>query len=107
MKKNNLKKNDLIKNLSKKKGFSKLYSKKIIENLILTISSNIKKKSFNLKNIGTFRLIKKKERMGRNPKTKENAKISARKIVKFIPSDKIKDKRKKLNKFCCVKKIDR
>ncbi|MDC0530052.1 HU family DNA-binding protein [Pelagibacteraceae bacterium] len=91
MKKNNLKKNDLIKNLSKKKGFSKLYSKKIIENLILTISSNIKKKSFNLKNIGTFRLIKKKERMGRNPKTKENFKINARNSISFVASKKLMD----------------
>ena len=91
MKKNNLKKNDLIKNLSKKKGFSKLYSKKIIENLILTISSNIKKKSFNLKNIGTFRLIKKKERMGRNPKTKENFKINARNSISFVASKKLID----------------
>jgi nucleoid DNA-binding protein len=91
LKKNNLKKNDLIKNLSKKKGFSKLYSKKIIENLILTISSNIKKKSFNLKNIGTFRLIKKKERMGRNPKTKENFKINARNSISFVASKKLMD----------------
>ncbi len=91
MKKNNLKKKDLVKNLSKKKGFSKLYSKKIIEDLILTISSNIKKKSFNLKNIGTFRLLKKKERMGRNPKTKENFKINARNSISFIASKKLLD----------------
>ena len=91
MKKNNLKKKDLVKNLSKKKGFYKLYSKKIIEDLILTISSNIKKKSFNLKNIGTFRLLKKKERMGRNPKTKENFKINARNSISFIASKKLLD----------------
>tara|TARA_X000001036_G_scaffold439336_1_gene490141 strand:+ start:368 stop:655 length:288 start_codon:yes stop_codon:yes gene_type:complete len=91
VKKNNLKKKDLVKNLSKKKGFSKLYSKKIIEDLILTISSNIKKKSFNLKNIGTFRLLKKKERMGRNPKTKENFKINARNSISFIASKKLLD----------------
>ena len=89
--KSNLKKKDLIKNLSKKKGFSKLYSKKIIEDLIFTISSNIKKKKFNLKNIGSFKLLKKKERIGRNPKTKEKFKINARNSISFIASKKLID----------------
>ena len=41
---------------------------------------------------GTFEVIDKKERIGRNPKTKIAAKISARKIVKFKPSLKTKEK---------------
>ena len=42
-----------------------------------------------LKNIGTFNLIKKKERLGRNPKTKEKFIISSRKSVIFKPSKSI------------------
>ena len=41
---------------------------------------------------GTFEVRSKKERQGRNPKTKVVAKISARKIVKFKPSILIKEK---------------
>ena len=37
-------------------------------------------------------LIDKKERIGRNPKTNVEAKICARKIVKFKPSLKTKEK---------------
>ena len=39
-----------------------------------------------LKNIGTFKLSKKNERIGRNPKTKEEFLISKRKSIRFIVS---------------------
>ncbi len=35
---------------------------------------------------GTFSLLDKKERIGRNPKTGEEKKISARRVVSFRPS---------------------
>ena len=37
-------------------------------------------------------VVDKKERVGRNPKTKEEAKILARKIIKFKPSVLVKEK---------------
>ena len=40
----------------------------------------INKDKLNLKNFGSFKILKKKERLGRNPKTKEEFIISARKI---------------------------
>ena len=49
--------------------------------------SKIKISSF-----GSFEVIDKNERVGRNPKTKVKAKISARSIVRFKPSNIIKDK---------------
>ena len=39
-----------------------------------------------------FKIMNKSERIGRNPKTKVEAKISARKIIKFKPSLSIKEK---------------
>ena len=82
----NLKKKDIVKDLSKKIGFSSNYSKKIIDNLIHIILINIKTGNFNLKDIGTFKIISKKERLGRNPKTKKEYIISKRKSVTFTPS---------------------
>ena len=41
---------------------------------------------------GTFKVIHKKKRIGRNPKTKEEAIISPRKVVKFTPSLLVKQK---------------
>tara|TARA_B110000444_G_scaffold222586_1_gene224613 strand:- start:271 stop:561 length:291 start_codon:yes stop_codon:yes gene_type:complete len=87
--KNNLTKKDLARTLSQKIGFSTNLSKKLIDDLIFILLQKIKTKKINLKNIGTFKLIKKKERLGRNPKTKEPFTISARKSVSFIPSKKL------------------
>ena len=94
--KKNLKKEDIVKNVSSKTGFSFNFSKKLIENLIQIIIQNIKTGDFNLKNIGSFKLIKKKERIGRNPKTKEEFLISARNSISFTSSKKITEKLKKL-----------
>ena len=89
---NNFKKEDLIKSLSTKTGFPYNYSKKIIDDLIEVILQGIKNGYFNLKNVGSFKIIHKNERLGRNPKTKEEFIIAARKSVKYTPSKKIVEK---------------
>ena len=90
-----IKKNFTRKDLSNKIyhniGFSKNFSSKIIDNFFeslisaLIISDKIKISSF-----GTFKVINTKERTGRNPKTKIEAKILPRKVVKFKPSSFVK-----------------
>ena len=89
MKSKNIKKIDFIKNLSLKTGFSENYSKKIISELISIFSSQIKNGKLNLKDLGVFKIKNKKERIGRNPKTKEQFIISARKSISFTPSQKL------------------
>ena len=89
MKKNNLTKIDIAKELSKKTGYSLELSKILINNLLIVLISSIKKNKLNLKNIGTFRLINKSERIGRNPITKENFVITSRKSISFITSKKL------------------
>ena len=89
MSQNNLKKIDLIINLSLKTGLSKNLSKKIVDDLINIIIKNIKSGKLNLKNIGLIKTINKKERVGRNPRTKEEFKISARKVTSYTPSKSI------------------
>ena len=86
---NNLKKIDIIKNLNNKIEFSQNISKKKINDLIDIIIENIKNDNMNLKNIGNFKLIIKKERLGRNPKTKEEYTITPRKSVSFTASKNI------------------
>ena len=60
------------------------------------MTSNVITSQLNLKNFGTFKLIKKKERLGRNPKTKETFIIKSRKIVKFSISKKFLNELNKL-----------
>ena len=62
------------------------YSKKLIDDLINSIIELVNTNILNLKNFGTFRILKKKERTGRNPKSKEVFIISARKVLIFKTS---------------------
>ena len=74
-------------------GFSKNISSQIVDDFFeLLIDDLIKKKEVKISSFGTFKVIDKRERIGRNPKTKVVAKICARKIVKFKPSLKTKEK---------------
>ena len=82
----NIKKENLIKDLKEKTGFSSNYSKKLINDLINILIIEIKNRSLILKNIGTFKTISKKERLGRNPKTKKEFIITARKSISFTAS---------------------
>ena len=68
---------------------------KIIRNPIidkLIIKKNlIEKKKLKISNFGTFHIRNKKSRIGRNPKTKEEKKISERNVVLFKPSKDFKE----------------
>lgn len=82
-------KEDLIISLSKKTGFSINLSKKLINDFLNAVVNNIKTEKCIIKNIGSFKIINKKERLGRNPKTKEEFIITERKSISFIASKKI------------------
>ncbi len=94
--KTNLNKRDIAKNLSSKTGYPLLFSLKLIDEYLNILSLLIKKKSLNLKNIGVFKVINKKERFGRNPKTKEEFLISSRRSISFTASRNLS---KKANRF--------
>ena len=83
---NNITKNDFSKNMSDETGFPISLSKKIVDDLLIIFTEMIKNNDLVLKNIGTFKLSKKNERIGRNPKTKEEFLISKRKSIRFIVS---------------------
>ena len=83
---NNITKNDFSRNISYKTGFPISLSKKIVNDLFIKLTEMIKNNDLVLKNIGTFKLSKKNERIGRNPKTKEEFLISERKSIRFIVS---------------------
>ena len=85
----NFKKKDFINPIRLKTGFPDSLLKKILDDLIDIILLNLKTGQVNLMNIGSFKIIKKRERIGRNPKTMEPFKIKSRNIVKFTPSKKI------------------
>ena len=86
-----LKKNFTRKHLSNKiyqnLGFSKNFSSVIIDDLFEFLLLELEKyNNIKISSFGTFKVAQKKERIGRNPHTRVEAKISARKVVKFKPS---------------------
>ena len=89
----NLTRKDLSSKIYKNLGFSKNMSSKIVDDFFETIISEIiKSNGIKISSFGTFSVLYKKERVGRNPKTKIEAKIFPRKIVKFKPSLLLKQK---------------
>ena len=60
MYKKNLKKKDIVKNLSFKTGLSENYSKKVVNDLIEILSHQLKTKNLIIKNLGSFKFYLKK-----------------------------------------------
>ena len=92
----NLTKNHIVKEINLKIGLSDSYINKVIDNLIEILKISIKNKELNIKNFGTFKTINKNERLGTNPKNKKIYKITARKSLSFIISKKFNDEINKL-----------
>ena len=93
----NLTKKDLSKIINSKYGIPNLYAEKFIDNFIFIINNSLKKnKILKIKGFGTFKLVQKKERRGRNPKNNDLYLIKKRNVVTFKSSNILKDK---INKF--------
>ena len=89
----NFTRKDLSNKIFKNLGFSKNLSSRIVDDFFETlISEIIKLNKFKISSFGTFSVLSKRERIGRNPKTKVEAKIFSRKVVKFKPSLLVKKK---------------
>ena len=73
-------------------GFSKKISENLLEDILEIIITNIiKHKKVKIAKFGTFSLRKKRERIGRNPKTKEPAIIGSRNVILFKASKEFKE----------------
>ncbi len=87
----NLTKKDLVNLVYMQIGYSKIISENLIDEFFSLITSNlIKEKKLKISNFGTFVVREKKSRIGRNPKTKEEKKISQRRVILFRPSKEFK-----------------
>ena len=88
----NLTKKDLVNLVYMQIGFSKQIAENLIEDFFFTIVTQLKKeKKIKISKFGTFSLREKKQRVGRNPKTKEEKLITSRTVVLFKPSKEFKE----------------
>ena len=87
----NLTKKEIVNSIYMQIGFSKNISETLLEDIFQLILNNLKEhKKLKIAKFGTFELRKKKQRIGRNPKTKESKIISARNVILFKPSKEFK-----------------
>ena len=88
----NLTKKDLVNMVYMQIGFSKQISESLIDEFFSLIIKNLEKeKKIKISKFGTFFIRKKNSRIGRNPKTKEEKKISERNVVLFKPSKEFRE----------------
>ena len=85
----NLTKKRISKEVQKNTGLSHKYSEEIIDDFILILKKMVKKNKVVVKNFGFFKVLNKKQRIGRNPKTKQEVTIKPRKSISFIVSRKM------------------
>ena len=87
----NIKRIDLIDNVYFNIGFSKTISENIVYDIFnLFINNIISNNVLKISNFGNFIKKNKKQRIGRNPKTKEAKVISSRNIIIFKASNLLK-----------------
>jgi len=88
-----LTKKQISKKINHKIGIAALEASRIVDSFFDELKNAVKNNEIvKLTLFGTFKTIKKNERVGRNPKTKETAIIERRKIVSFNPTIKLKNK---------------
>ena len=88
----NLTKQDIVNSIYMQIGYSKKVSEILLEDFFDIILDNLKKeKKVKISKFGTFFLKKKKQRIGRNHKTKLTAIISERNVITFKPSKEFKN----------------
>ena len=73
-------------------GFSFSESNEMVDSLVNEMCASLEKYgSLKISSFGTFTVKQKSQRIGRNPKTKEEAVISPRKVVSFYSSNILTD----------------
>ena len=92
-------KQEFIKEYARKTGETQVRSKELIEKIFEIVTENVEKSDVRMLPFGTFKLVTKKARTGRNPQTGKEIKIAAKKVVEFKISKAFKNQfNKKTNK---------
>lgn len=75
---------DIVNEVSEKIGLPRNMAEQAVESIINYIKETLQQgEPVILRRFGSFHVKEKKERIGRNPKTGEEALISARRVVRF------------------------
>ena len=93
MKRNNINKNDILENIKNHHGLPISFLEKIFDFIFDIILEGLERDGkLKIAGFGTFKVLNKNARIGRNPKTKAKYQIKPRKVVVFSPSKIVKNK---------------
>lgn len=93
----------LYKSLSEHFEITNALAERFTDTLVRTMMTIISvEKTLKIKGFGSFSILNKKPRMGRNPKTQEAALICARQTVRFRVSKLLKEKMNKKRRLKIV-----
>jgi DNA-binding protein HU-beta len=89
---NSVNKTELIDEIAKAADISKASASRALEAMIDAVARTLKNgDTVTLAGFGTFAVTARAERIGRNPRTREEIKIPASKVPKFKPGKALKD----------------
>ena len=91
-------KQKFVKEYARQTGESQVRSKQLLEKVFEIVADNVEKEDVRMLPFGTFKLVTKKARTGRNPQTGEEIKIKAKKVVEFKISKAFKNQFNKKTK---------
>jgi len=85
-------KNELVEKLAHDTGLAKTSAKLVLETILARITKVLKKDGhFAWTGLGSFEVVKRARRKGRNPRTGDPVTIKASKAVRFKASKTLKD----------------
>ncbi len=83
---------NLIENVAEATGLKKKEAEKAVNAVFASIQSALASDDkIQLAGFGTFKVKERKERTGRNPRTKETITVPAAKVPAFVPAKSLKD----------------
>ena len=84
---------ELVEEVSGEVGLSKRETQKVIDAIIGTIGDTLAAgEKVTLVGFGTFQVMNRKARVGRNPQTGATIQIPAKKVPKFVPGKVLREK---------------
>ena len=93
MKRDNITKNDVLKRIHSSLGIPIIFLEKILNSILEIIANELNKKNkIKISGFGTFKILNKNSRIGRNPRTGDEYEIKSRRTIVFHPSIKVKKK---------------
>ncbi len=85
-------KTELVNAVAERTGLSKAKSAEAVDGIISAISDSLKRgEKVSLVGFGTFEVVKREARKGRNPQTGKEITIPAKNVVRFKAGKKLKD----------------